>query len=176
MRQRRPFFSPTLAAMAALALAGSALLAHAGDKGFSMGVEGHARTSAADVGLPVYAGAVPYPQNDGDKAAVTLGAWAGKFGLHVDALKFRTAAAPDRVAAFYAKALGRYGDVLDCRDPANRIKPPKEQADKLSCDEKAPTVGEYQYRVGTAKSFRAVSVKPEGEGSRFDMARIELSY
>lgn len=146
------------------------------DKGFSMGVEGHGHTEAADVGLPVFAGATPYQQSDGDNAAVTLGAWAGKFGLHVDAMKFRTSAQPERVAAFYAKALGRYGEVLDCRDPANRVKPPKEQADKLSCEGSAPKPGEFEYRVGTARSFRAVSVKPDGEGSRFDMARIDLKF
>lgn len=149
----------------------------AGDKKeFSMGIEGHARTEAADVGLPVFAGATPLQQSDNDQAAVTLGAWAGKFGLHIDAMKFRTAAQPERVAAFYLKALGRYGDVLDCRDPANRVKPPKDQADKLSCETSAPKAGEYEYRVGTARSFRAVSVKPDGEGSRFDMARIDLRF
>jgi len=159
-----------------LALALSLSAAMAGDdKDFSMGIEGHARTQAADVGLPVYAGAVPFHENDDDKAAVTLGAWAGKFGLQINVMKFRAAASPERVAAFYAKALGRYGDVLDCRDPANRVKPPKD-SDKLSCEGNAPQAGAFEYRVGTAKSFRVVSVRPEGDGSRFDMARIDLRF
>jgi len=149
--------------------------AFAGDKDFSMGVEGHASTEAADVGLPVYAGAVPFQENADDKPAVTLGAWAGKFGLKVDAMKFRTAASPERVAEFYVKALGRYGDVLDCRDPAARVKPPKD-SDKLSCDGKEPKAGDYEYRVGTAKGFRVVSVRPDGDGTRFDMARIDLRF
>lgn len=159
----------------ALVLTMSAAIA-GDDKGFSVGVEGHGRTEAADVGLPVYAGATPFHESDDDKAAVTLGAWAGKFGLHVDAMKFRTAASTERVAAFYAKALGRYGEVLDCRDPAARIKPPKDQADKLSCETRAPKAGEFEYRVGTARSFRVVSVKPDGDGSRFDIARIDLRF
>lgn len=174
MSQRNTLSTTLALATAALALA-AATLAHAGDSGFSMGVEGHGHTTAADVSLPVYAGAVPYQDSDNDKAAVTLGAWAGKFGLHIDALKFRAAAPADRVAAFYAKALGRFGTVLDCRDPANRVKQPKD-SDKLSCEERAPRAGEFEYRVGTAKNFRAVSVRPDGEGSRFDIARIELSF
>lgn len=159
-----------------LALAMTLSTAMAGDaKEFSMGIEGHARTAAADVGLPVYTGAVPFEEKDDDKAAVSLGAWAGRFGLQIDAMKFRATASPERVAAFYAKALGRYGEVLDCREPANRVKPPKD-SDRLSCESSAPKPGEFEYRVGTARSFRVVSVKPEGDGSRFDMARIDLRF
>lgn len=159
----------------ALALAAITGAAWAGDKDFSMGLEGHARTEAADVGLPVYAGAVPYTDGDNDKAAVTLGAWAGRFGLHLDAIKFRTSASADRVAAFYAKAMARYGDVLDCREPAARVKPPKD-SDKLSCESSEPKAGDYEYRVGTARAFRVVSIKRDGTGARFDMARLELKF
>jgi hypothetical protein len=162
-------------AWAFLLAASVASVAHAGDNEFSMGIEGHGRTEAADLGLPVYAGSVPFKESGDDKAAVTVGAWAGTFGLKVQALKFRTAASTERVAAFYAKALGRYGDVLDCRDPAARVKPPKD-SDKLSCDGKEPKAGDYEYRVGTAKSFRVVSVRPDGDGTRFDMARIDLRF
>lgn len=148
--------------------------ARAGD-GFSLGVEGHGRTEPADVGLPVYAGAEPYRDNAKDQSAVTLGAWAGRFGLRVNALKYRSTASPERVAAFYAKAMSRYGEVLDCRDPAARA-PTPEGSDKLSCDASQPKAGEYEYRVGKAKSFRVVSVKAEGEITRFDMARVELNF
>lgn len=161
-------------AVLALTLA-AAGVAQAGDKEFSIGLQGHGRTEAADVGLPVYAGAVPYAESEGDKLAVTLGAWAGKFGMRLDALKFRTSASPERVAAFYAKAMARYGDVLDCRDPAARVKPPKD-SDKLSCESSEPKAGDYEYRVGTAKAFRVVSVKRDGERTRFDIARIELNF
>lgn len=158
----------------ALVLAASAALAGEG-KEFSMGLQGNARTEAADVGPPVYAGAVPYKDGADDRAGVSLGAWAGGFGLQIHAMKFRSAASTERVAAFYVKALGRYGEVLDCRNPANRVKPPKD-SDRLSCEDSEPKPGELSYRVGTAKSFRAVSVKPDGEGSRFDMVRIDLRF
>ena len=157
----------------ALALALSA--AQAGDKEFSMGIDANARTEAADVGLPIYAGAVPYQENGGDKAAVSLGAWAGGFGLQVHAMKFRSTAPMERVVIFYVKALSRYGEVLDCREAAYRVKAPKD-SDKLTCESSAPKPGEYEFRVGTAKSFRVVSVRADGEGSRFDMARIDLRF
>lgn len=118
---------------------------------------------------------MPYRESEDDKSAVSLGAWAGGFGLQLHALKYRSAASPERVAAFYVKAMGRYGEVLDCRDPAARVKPPK-GSDKLSCEASAPKPGEYEYRVGTARSFRVVSVRAEGEGSRFDMALVDLRF
>jgi hypothetical protein len=140
------------------------------DQGFSIGLQGNARTTLADLGLPGYPGAAPYSETQGDKPAVTLGAWAGVFGLRIHAMKFQVAEPPARVAAFYARALGRHGTVLDCREPAARVKPP-EGSDKLSC-EGAPPAGEYEYRVGTGKQFRVVHVKPHGEGARFDMVRV----
>ncbi|HEY0953315.1 MAG TPA: hypothetical protein VGE36_01065 [Roseateles sp.] len=149
--------------------------AWAGDEGksFSVGLQANERATLADVGLPAYPGAVPYSESQGDKPAVTLGAWAGAFGLRVSAMKFQVADAPVRVAAFYATALGQHGRVLDCREPAARVKPPKD-SDKLSCDGSAPPAGEYEFRVGTSKQFRVVHVTPHGDGTRFDMARVAL--
>lgn len=168
MTQRHAF------AALALVLATSAALAGDG-KEFSLGIQGNARTEATDVGLPVFAGAVPYKDSSDDKAGVSFGAWAGDFGLQIHAMKFRTSASPERVAAFYVKALGRYGEVLDCRDPVNRVAAPKD-SERLTCEASAPKPGVLEYRVGTARHFRAVSVKPEGEGSRFDMASIDLRF
>lgn len=149
--------------------------AWAGDdaKSFSLGVQGSERATPADVGLPAYPGAVPYSESQGDKSAVTLGAWAGAFGIRISAMKFQVADSPERVAAFYVKALGRHGSVLDCREPAARVKPP-EDSDKLSCDGRAPRAGEFEFRVGTSRQFRVVHVKPHGDGARFDIARVAL--
>jgi hypothetical protein len=158
--------------LAALALALAASTAFAGDKAFSVGFKGHDRTQAADVGLPVYPGALPHSDSDGDKSAATVGLWAGMFGLELNVMKFRVAAAPERVAAFYADALARHGNVLDCRDAAARVKPPKD-SDRLSCDS-APKAGDYEYRVGSARQFRVVSVKRDGDGARFDLVHIDL--
>lgn len=141
------------------------------DKSFSIGLHASERATLADLGLPAYPGAAPYTESQGDKPAVKLGAWAGVFGLHVSAMKFQVADSPAQVAAFYAKALGRHGTVLDCREPAARVKPP-EDSDKLSCDEGAPKAGEFEFRVGTGKQFRVVNIKPHGGGARFGIARI----
>ena len=145
------------------------------EKTFDFGLQGSARASLTDVGLPGYPGATPYSDGQGDKSAVTLGVWAGAFGLRVNAMKFQVADSPIRVAAFYATALGQHGTVLDCREAAARIKPPKDdKTERLSCDEGAPPPGTYEFRVGTSKQFRVVKVTPHGDGARFDMARVAL--
>ncbi|MDR7331845.1 hypothetical protein [Roseateles asaccharophilus] len=154
-----------------------AVPAWAGDdaKSFSIGFEGKERASLADLGLPAYPGATPYSESQGDKSAVTLGAWAGSFGLRVSAMKFQVADSPARVAAFYAQALKQHGTVLDCREPAARVKPPQgDKTERLSCEEGALPTGVYEFRVGTSKRFRVVKVTPHGDGARFDMARVAL--
>jgi hypothetical protein len=71
------------------------------------------QTSAADVGLPVYPGAQIAADHDGDKAAdVHMG--FGEWQLRVKVVTYRTPDSQDKVMAFYRKALGRYGDVIEC--------------------------------------------------------------
>lgn len=164
-------------AAACIALTLGAGPAGAADKEFSLGIEGHGKTQPADIGLPVYPGSSPFTEGRDDKAAVTLGAWAGSFGLRLHVLKYQASDAPGRVAAYYAKSLARYGEVLDCREPAARVKPPKPpkgENERLHCDGDAPAAGAYEYRVGTARKFRLVHVKPAGEGARFEMVRMSL--
>ncbi|KQV60517.1 hypothetical protein ASC95_03440 [Pelomonas sp. Root1217] len=144
------------------------------DKGFSIGLQGSAHATLADVGLPGYPGATLSGESHGDTPAASLGAWAGSFGLRINVMKFQVADSPVRVATFYAKALGRHGAVLDCREPAARVKPPKD-SDTLACEEGVPPAGEYEFRAGTAKQFRVVHISPHGDGgARFEMARIAL--
>ncbi len=72
------------------------------------------QTTAADLGLPVYPGAEPVKDNDQDKSAdVHMG--FGQWQLHVRAVNYSTTDSQDKVAAFYKKALGRYGDVITCQ-------------------------------------------------------------
>lgn len=72
------------------------------------------QTSAADLGLPVYPGAQAVKDDDQHKSAdVHLG--FGQWELRVRAVSYATPDSQDKVAAFYKKALGRYGDVITCQ-------------------------------------------------------------
>jgi hypothetical protein len=72
------------------------------------------QTTAADLGLPVYPGAQTVKDDDQHKSAdVHLG--FGQWELRVRAVSYATPDSQDKVAAFYKKALGRYGDVITCQ-------------------------------------------------------------
>lgn len=139
------------------------------------GIQAHGNTTLQDVGLPGYEGAVPEKPTEGKEGnGGSFGAWAGKFGLQIHAMSFTSADKPDQVAAFYADALGRYGDVLDCRHPATREKTPEGEPERLRCDDKVPAAGHFEFRAGAAKNFRVVHVEPRAEGTRFQLVRIEI--
>jgi hypothetical protein len=73
------------------------------------------QVSAADLGLPVYPGAEQVKNDDKHKSAdVHLG--FGEWQLRVRAVNYETSDTKEQVAAFYKKALGRYGDVLTCEN------------------------------------------------------------
>jgi hypothetical protein len=73
------------------------------------------QVSAADLGLPVYPGAEQVKNDDQHKSAdVHLG--FGEWQLRVRAVNYETGDSKEEVAAFYKKALGRYGDVLTCEN------------------------------------------------------------
>ncbi|KAA6461210.1 hypothetical protein DYQ86_13290 [Acidobacteria bacterium AB60] len=73
------------------------------------------QVSAADLGLPLYPGAEQVTNDDKHKSAdVHLG--FGEWQLRVRAVNYETTDSKEQVAAFYKKALGRYGDVLTCEN------------------------------------------------------------
>jgi hypothetical protein len=72
------------------------------------------QTSASDLGLPAYPGAKQIADDDKHKSAdVHLG--FGEWELRVRAVSYGSSDSQDKVAAFYKKALGRYGDVITCQ-------------------------------------------------------------
>lgn len=91
------------------------------------------QTSAADLGLPAYPGAeVVKDDNQHQSADVHLG--FGQWELRVRAVSYASADAQDKVVAFYKKALGRYGDVLTCRNH-EPVGSPKVTGEGLTCED-----------------------------------------
>ncbi len=66
------------------------------------------------LGLPVYPGA-ELVKKDKNNGAADVNMSFGSFQLRVKAASYRTQDTPDQVTAFYRKALGRYGDVIQCQ-------------------------------------------------------------
>lgn len=100
----------------------------------------HVRTNqlnAADVGLPAYPGAKLVTDHDGgdhDKESADIHLGFGKWQLHVKVVSYQTPDSQDKVMAFYRKALGRYGDVLQC-DNNQPVGTPTVTQEGLTCSE-----------------------------------------
>jgi hypothetical protein len=93
------------------------------------------QTSASDLGLPVYPGAEVDKDDDNHKSAdVHLG--FGEWQLRVKAVSYTTKDDRDKVAAFYKKALARFGDVITC-DGDTAVGTPTVTHEGLTCEDKS---------------------------------------
>lgn len=91
------------------------------------------QTSASDLGLPVYPGAEVI-KNDDDHTSADVHVGFGEWQLRVRAVSYTTADSKEKVAAFYKKAMGRYGDVIVCQGNSP-VGTPTITAEGLTCAE-----------------------------------------
>jgi hypothetical protein len=138
------------------------------------------QTSAADVGLPVYPGAQIAPDKDGDKAAdVHLG--FGEWQLRVKVVTYRTPDSQDKVMAFYQKALGRYGDVVQC-DGDHATGSPTVTREGLDCsDDKSKAHvhisddTQISLKAGSRRHQHIFAIhNTDGAGTRFSLVELQL--
>ena len=103
------------------------------------------QTTATDLGLPVYPGAAPVKDKDNNKSAdVHLG--FGEWQLRVRAVSYETPDSEEKVTAFYKKALGRYGDVITCKDnsPVGAPAATHEAVAREAAEERRDHVGDVE--------------------------------
>jgi hypothetical protein len=143
----------------------------------SIGVMASDEAGAKDVGLPIYPGARPHKDKSDDTPAAQLGLWGGNSGFKLVVLKMESKDAPDKVAAFYRKALGKYGKVLSCPDSSSSsgtAKSSHKQKNKdLDCDDDKPKPGEVAFKAGTEESQHIVAIEPSGAGTVFSLLYVE---
>jgi len=133
------------------------------------------QTTAADVGLPVYPGATIAPDRDGDKSAdVHMG--FGSFQLAVKVVNYETPDPQDKVMAFYKKALGRFGDVIQCKD-SQPVGTPAVTSEGLSCSSDnhahVQVSGHMSLKAGS-KYHQHVVAFEDNDGTKTRFALIEL--
>lgn len=145
------------------------------------------QTTAADLGLPVYPGADIVKDKDGNQSAdVHMG--FGEWQLHVRAVTYATTDPQDKVAAFYKKALARYGDVLTCQDKSP-VGTPTVTAEGLTCnddghgnhfkfngkDNGIDLSGGLQLKAGSKRHQHIVAIEPPSNGkTRYGMVALDL--
>lgn len=143
------------------------------------GLDIHADADLADIGLPLYPGAVKKPVKSDDGAGFSFGVWGGTFGFKVNALNYRSTGQVEDVAAFYREALGRIGPLLDCTDnkaPRGDRPPEPKKSGKskaLTCGDDHVAAGGRLYKAGTEADHRTVTITPVAGGVDFQLVRIE---
>jgi hypothetical protein len=136
-------------------------------------------TNAADVGLPVYPGAVITPDNDGDKSAdIHMG--FGDWQMRVKVVNYQTSDGQDKVLDFYQKALGRYGNVIRCQGNAV-VGTPATTSEGLTCDEGDAHVqnvqisGDLSLKAGSRHHQHIVAIEKKSDpGTRFALVELQL--
>jgi hypothetical protein len=143
--------------------------------GSGVGFIASTEASAKEVGLPLYPGARPHKDDSDSSSAVQLGLWGGSSGFKLAVLKLESNDAPEKVAAFYRKALAKYGRVLDC---ANSSTPTGEKekgnsSNELSCEDDRPESGGFVLKAGTKEEQRVVGIEAKGGLAVFHLVYIE---
>jgi hypothetical protein len=90
-------------------------------------------TKAADLGLPAYPGA-EISRNDDKHGSADVHMGFGEWQLRVRAVPYTSSDSQDKVAAFYKKAMERFGDVITCQGNAP-VGTPTVTAEGLDCSD-----------------------------------------
>lgn len=130
--------------------------------------------TAEDVGLPVYPGAQRRKDTSDESSALQMGLWGGSSGFKLAVLKLQSDDSPEKVAAFYRKALAKYGQVLDCgNSDSKHEKSSGGQSSKLDCDADHPVDGGFTLKAGTKEKQHVVGVEPNGKHSYIALVFVE---
>ncbi len=147
------------------------------------------QTTAADLGLPVYPGAQIAQDKENDKSAdVHLG--FGEWELRVKVVNYATPDSQDKVAAFYKKALTRYGDVIACQNKAP-VGAPATTSEGLTCSDSSGAhmkvdansqgygystgQGGFELKAGSKRHQHIVAFESSAPGqTRFSLVALDL--
>ncbi|SDF74566.1 hypothetical protein [Terriglobus roseus] len=142
---------------------------------------------AAKLGLPIYPGAMPEQKKDNDESSADVNMNFGPFHLRVLAQGYTSTDSPDKVRAFYQKALAQYGDVIECqgKQPVNGSA--SHTAQGLTCDndnhisvsdDKKKAIkfdsNEVELKAGSKSRQHIVGYEMKDGRTRFALVALEL--
>lgn len=144
-----------------------------------MQVKTNDATVLEGMGLPAYPGAV-LVKKDNDHGAADVNMSFGSFHLRVKAASYRTPDSPDKVEAFYRKALGRYGSVIECSND-KPVGEPTRTEEGLTCDNDKKHVEisddmsrKMELKAGSKQHQHIVAINPEGTGTKLGLVALDL--
>jgi len=135
--------------------------------------------ASADNGIPVYPGATPRPESNGDKHRANLNIGAMGFGIKVIAAEFVTPDSPEKVKAFYLDKLAKFGKVLECRGTGGDQGTNTDNDEQHTDKDKPVTCGDtkgdgWELKTGTTHNQHLVAINPDGSGSRFGTVLVQI--
>jgi hypothetical protein len=133
------------------------------------------------LGLPVYPGAELVKKKDKNDGAADINMSFGSFTLRVKAASYKSTDSPDLVAAFYRKALGRYGDVIECQND-KPVGAQTKTAEGLTCaDDQKNHIkvdndlsGKMEMKAGSKQHQHIVGIDPDGSGTKIGLVALDL--
>jgi hypothetical protein len=117
--------------------------------------------SSQEVGLAFYPGARLQKDDAQDSSAANFGLWGGGSGMKFVVVKLESGDSPDKIAAFYRRALARYGTVLDCSHATGKQAHVGDDT-PVTCDEEPPQNGAMVFKAGTEQSQHIVAIEVKG--------------
>jgi len=171
----------TASALAAFCLAASFTAAQSQkpkeDKSFELktpfgGMSASSEATASEAGLPAYPGARPLKEKDDEDPQAKFSFSTPAFEFKVVALKFETADSVEKVAAFYRKALAKYGQVIECSESTKASVPKAKREDDLDCEESEPKKGGMELKTGKESNQHIVAIEPAGKSTHFALVYV----
>jgi len=184
MRWKRGLFTAVLmvAVAGGTASSGVAQGSKGSDSDFKLDLHANGHATAAEVGLPVYPGAILSKDKD-DDAGADLGMVLGEFNFQLKAVSYVTSGSPEQVLAFYRKPLAKYGQVLEC-DHGKPVGSLTVTNTGLTCSDEhggdvhvngSANSSNHELRAGTPHRFRIVGIDEAQKGStKFGLVYLEL--
>ena len=145
---------------------------------FDLAIHANSDVSPADIGLPAYPGATPSHKHGDDKSAFDIGFSYGDTHFRMRGISYDSDDSPGRILDFYRKALGRYGDVLECDHghPVGSLTVTssglrcsgRKNGDHLNIDGHIDSSKDHDLRAGSPDEFRIVGInESENQSARF---------
>ncbi len=140
------------------------------------------------LGLPLYPGAVPEAKKDKDNGSADVDMNFGAFHIRVLAMGFTSTDSPEKVSAFYRKALAQYSDVIECQGKQPVGTPAKTGLGLTCADDNHVSTevrgsgkvtvngNETELKAGSPARQHIVSFKADGAGTHFGLVRLELPH
>jgi hypothetical protein len=130
------------------------------------------------LGLPIYPGAQFLQDSGKSNGSADVNLNLGIFTLRIKSAAFKSSDSPDKLIAFYRKALTRYGDVIECQQ-GQTVGSLTHTTEGLTCEEDKHShlEGDSQkikLMAGSKQHQHVAIISPDGTASKLQLVAMDL--